>query len=572
MESPQARLGPWWIEFLALAVAIAWSAAPAAAQGSNVPADSADLRAEAALAQAEFERERIRRLPWAWRDASGPCDEVIGRFCYWHDRGGGWDPPPEDLGLAAPRDALLARLADAAEALPGDGWIAGQRVRYLVEAGRHGEAMTVARAARGLSEAIGVDAWPRALEGYVLHAAGDFAAAERAFDAALAAMSAEEAGRWTDVAPLVEPRLAREWRSLDAAARPEFARRLWWLADPLWSVAGNERRAEHFARLVQDRFQENARSAFDVAWGRDLREITLRYGWPVGWERARSRSGSLGNTARPGVVAHDAPGGRIFFPPPEVLATPHDAPPDAWPLTTERPRSAYAPAYADSIVELTHQLAVFRRDEDAVVVAAYDLDGADAALVVATGPDDDPEIERATEDRRALRVEVPWRPAVVSLEARAGRRAARARYGLRLPSKPAAVSDLLLLSPGAALPSDLDEAVSRARRTARVRPREEVGVFFELYPPPGADAARLSVSVRDDRRGLGRRIAALFGGGGERGAALSWSEPLPPWTAVLPRAVVVSLPDLPAGRHTLLLEVELTGGLRATVERAIEVY
>ena len=36
-------------------------------------------------AQAEFERQRRALAPRAAVRSSGPCDEHIGRFCYWHD-------------------------------------------------------------------------------------------------------------------------------------------------------------------------------------------------------------------------------------------------------------------------------------------------------------------------------------------------------------------------------------------------------------------------------------------------------------------------------------------------------
>jgi hypothetical protein len=560
------------VALVAAAAAIPWSTARG--QVAAAP-DSASLRAEAVRAQAAFERERVRRLPWAWQGASGSCDEVIGRFCYWHEDDGGapWRPPPEDPAVAAARAELIAQLAFAAGALPGDGWILGQRVRYLVEAGRHGEAAAAARAARAFPGAPAASAWPRALEGYALHAAHDFAAAEGAFDAMLEGLPAGERERWTNVALLLEPPLARQWRRLDAAARASFAQRLWWLADPLWSVTVNERRTEHFARVVTDRLQEDARSPYDVAWGADLRELTLRYGWPVGWERARSRSGTLGNSARPGVVAHDPPGAHHFFPPAEVFAGPHDAPPGAWPLAVERPRSAYAPSYADSFVELAHQLAVFRRGDRAVVAAAWEREErGDAAIVVWAGPGGSPAIARAPGGGRAQMVEAPWSPAVVSVEARAGRRAARARYGLPLPSPPPLVSDLLLLAPGAPLPASLDEALAVARATERVHPRERVGLYFELYPPAGAGEARITVTVRDDRRGVVRRLAGiLVVGGPRRATALSWSEPLPAGVTILPRAVAVSLPDLPRGRHSVVVAVEVPAGVTATAERFLDV-
>jgi len=583
---------------LALAALLGSARGQDLAPGGAAVGDSSAAREEAEGAQADFERARIRRLPWTW-SAPHPCDEIVGRFCFWHDEGEGWTPTAEDAAIGRERERLLDRLAGAARTLPGDGWIAGQRTRYLVEAGRLGDALAAARSCR--AEAW----WCRALEGFALHAAGDFAAAERAFDAALAAMPAGERDRWTDLELLLDSRLRRAWKELGPGERAEFARRLWWLADPLWSVPGNERRTEHFARLVLDRLQARARSPYDIAWGRDLRELTVRYGWPVGWERARPRSGALGDGGRPSVLGHDAPAGRSFFPPHDVFVAPAGTRAGEWPLDPRAPRETYAPAYADSMVELATQLTVFRRDDRAVVVATYDLESVidpsgedrrpaaagshaveavltvEAALVVDPGPDGASHAGRRIATRRggargALTVEVPWASAVVSVEARAAERrlAARDRRGLEVPVERRAVSDLLLLAGTDPLPTSLDEASARARGSDRVRPGEELGVYFEIYPPAGAGGpARITLGLRDDRGGFWRGLGAALGIGAGRagGVHLAWSEEIAPGTTAHPRALVVSLPALGPGEYALTLEVELAGGTTFRTERRLRV-
>ena len=114
-------------------VAVALCAGGAAAQAS-------DPRA----AQAEFERERIARLPWSRESAVGPCDEVVGRFCYRHVAPSDRPPPAEPAEIDALRERLLAILDAAASADPADGWVAGQRVRYRIEAGRPRDAVEAA--------------------------------------------------------------------------------------------------------------------------------------------------------------------------------------------------------------------------------------------------------------------------------------------------------------------------------------------------------------------------------------------------------------------------------------------
>jgi hypothetical protein len=550
------------------------------------------VREAAEEAQALFEQARIRRLPWTWDSPPHPCDETVGRFCFWHGEGDGWTPSPEDPGIASERERLLGRLADAARSLPGDGWITGQRVRYLVEAGLPVDAAAAARACRAEPW------WCRALEGYALHAAGEFAVAGDAFDRALSTMAAPERDRWTDLELLLDRDLRGVWRRLGGGARAAFARQLWWLADPLWSVAGNERRTEHLARLVVDRLQARARSPYDVQWGPDLRELTIRYGWPIGWERVRARSGALGDGSRPGIVGHDAPEGRPFVPPHDVFVAPGAARGADWPLAPPGPREAYAPAYADSVVELAPQVAVFRRGDAARVVAAWELDaeiewGAErvspppdpqgappagpepeAALLVARDPDAPAAAARARCRSCALVVDVPWESAVVSAEARAGRLAGRARRGLPLRElERPPVSGVLLLERPEPLPASLDSAVPFARRSYRVRSGERIGVFFELYPPEGSRSAEISITLRDERGGFWRGLAAGLGLSGRRHGevAISWIEEFPAGTAVLPRALALDLPPLPAGAYALELAVTLPDATPSVATLPLEV-
>jgi hypothetical protein len=549
------------------------AAQPELAPGGAALQDSAAVRDEAEDAQADFEQARVGLLPWTRSAPPQPCDEIVGRFCFWHGHGeDAWTPSPEHPDVEQARERLLGQLAKAARTVPGDGWIAGQRVRYLVEAGRLREALAVARACRAEPW------WCRALEGYATHVSGDHAGAEAAFDAALAAMPPAERERWTDLELILDRDLARTWKALGAGARAAFARRLWWLADPLWSVPGNERRTEHFARHALDRLLESARNPYRIGWGSDLRELTIRYGWSVGWERVRPDLGSLGSGSRPSVVGHDPPGGRRFVPPIEVFVAPFEARPEDWPLAPSRPRSTYAPAYADSVLELAHQLAVFRRGDSAVVAASYELedDGTSqverAALVVASGPDAAPARVDTNSPHRGLSVGAPWAPLVASLEVRAGGRAARARYGLGLPSAPFALSDVLLLTWRGSLPATLPEALSMARGSTRVSTRERVAIYFEVYPPEGSSgAARIELSLRDERGGFWRGLGAMLGLGaaptGE--VALAWSEAVAPGTSVHPRALLVELPAVPAGEYALVLEVTLPDASTARTERRI---
>lgn len=585
LASPTRLAGPWlplglWLVF-GLSLAFELSLPPASIAQPDVeesplaPADSVALRDAARAAQATFERIRIAHLPWAWSRSRGPCDEVVGRFCFWHEDGGDpWRPPPEAEAVTAARDALLDTLAGIAERLPGDRWVTGQRVRYLVEAGRAEEAAGVAQRNDAPM------ASRRALEGYALHAAGDHLAAEAAFDRALEAMPAERARRWADPSLLLDGPARRLRERLAPASREALDRRMWWLADPLWSVPGNERRSEHFARHVLDRMQEDARSAYDVKWGHDLRELLLRYGWPVGFERIRRDVGALARSPGTNVVSHDPPGGRRFLPSLEVLSSPTVSPASAWRLDEERPRSTYAPAYARRFVELDAQVAVFCRGDRVRVVAAWALDPdsldpgseVEAAIVVSESPDRSPNVVRVTTGgpEGSAMLEVPAAPAVVSVEALASeaRTAGRSRGGLALPGR---ISDPLVVTGPEALPATLEEAAPRARAGSDVRGGERVGVYLELYPPAGARTAAIAVALRaDDEAGLWRSFGRALGLVGDRSnPRLAWTESLE-GEGVHPLPVTIELPSRLAESHLLEVTVGWPDGSESVARRRLE--
>jgi len=537
---------------LALAIAVASGETATAAQ-------ERDPR----RAQAAFERARVARLPWSRDPGSGPCDEIVGRFCYRHEAGAERPAPPEPTGVAGARDSLLALLDAAASRNPGAGWVLGQRVRYRIEAGRAVEAVAVA------TECGAEPWWCAALEGAAHHAAQQFAAAELAFDRALAAMPPGERERWTDLEPILDAVSRRIWRELAPGAREAFARRLWWAADPLWSVPGNERRTEHLSRHVWDRMQEGAASAYDVAWGADLRALLLRYGWPAWWERIRSDLGRLGGGGRPGVVAHDPPGAKRFVPALAAIADPAVAVAAEWPIDDPSPPATYAPSYARRFVSLEPQIARFRRQDGAIVAVGWAppeslaADSRSLALTVlaSEGPDRPfvAESVRVSADGGSLAIAVPWPRAVLGVEVRGAALAGRWRAGVELPaagSRRPAISDLLLLASPAILPASLAEAIPLARGSSLAAPGERLGVFWEAYPPEGAaeGPVAIALAIRDQE--------------GEPGA-LRWSETFPAGERVVPRAVALRIPVLRPGDYVLQVEIVWP---RAGARRALRAF
>jgi len=64
----------------------------------------------------------------------GPADRclIVGRFCEWHPNLQDYVVPDEGNDIRRARAELLRDLEKAGNAVPGDDWVMGQRIRYLV--------------------------------------------------------------------------------------------------------------------------------------------------------------------------------------------------------------------------------------------------------------------------------------------------------------------------------------------------------------------------------------------------------------------------------------------------------
>lgn len=543
--------------------------------------DVESVLSSARAAQRRFERERRRNLPRTG-SPSPPCDRIIGRFCIWFGYDDDRELPPERLAVEEARRRLLEELDAAAAAAPAEPWIAGQRVRYLAEAGRLGEALEAARECRAPDPG-----WCAFLVGFARHAAGDFQGAEASFAGALSRLSPEERCRWEDLGLLLDGAGRRSYGELPCGGRAEFEERFWWLADPLYLVPGNDRKTEHYWRLVMDRLQEGAASPFGVRWGADLREILLRYGWPVGWRAQWPRPGLV--PSEPSVIAYEPPGIRQFVSRGEWIADPGGIEAGAWDLKPVRPRSHYAAPYAGRFGSLEHQVARFRRGDSMVVVAAFDVsegaaepcDSLVQAAVLAHGPERTAVRRRSgTGDAGSLTVSHPRRGEAVlfGLEALcpSQKRAARVRYGLQEPRWTGpAISDLLLGRevPGSPPPTTLEEAAASARGVLRVRRGEQVPVYWEVYDVAAAAPATVVVTLAREGKGFFRRLGEWAGLARDREASvgLRWRERAgegPTWS----RAVAVAVPgDLPEGTYRLDVTLLVGPGTLLHAGRALEV-
>ena len=584
---------PLGVALLALAGVLGTAAAPgpAAAQDPAVresramaaqpTADSAIVLASARKAQAAFERVRRGNLPLTHGTPGSRCDETVGRYCYWDDDDTSEytipEPPPREAArIAEARAVLLARLDSATAQLPGDDWLAGQHVRYLIEAGESENAATRARSCAGTAW------WCSALLGLAHHAAWRHAAADSAFTIALATMPDSTRCEWTDLSMLLADSVSERYRRLPCAERDAINEWIWWLGDPLHLRAGNDRRTEHHARLTMSRIQRGAASGYGVAWRDDLGELLRRYGWPSHFKRTMPQPGRI---EPPGISAyHRSPSYHFLADgdPVRVVNRPSEG---RWTLRPVRPRERYAPPYA-TFATLRQLTTLFRRGDSLLIVAAYDARDdtlmpagpLTVAMTAAPSPSA-PAHQVVRHDAPAhgtITMVVADVPLLASIEVIGGNRAHRARLGLAL-ANPAPriirISDIGFFTPGGETPETLDAFLATAGTSPAVHRGGKLGLFWELYGLREADdemVLRVQV-IREGRswlRRAGERIG-LIGKG--RTTGFGWREDARGGASIAPRSVVVDLAGLDPGHYRI--EVSLVHGTDApiTASRDLEI-
>lgn len=557
----------WWTIGAAAVLALG-GGAPLAAQAG----DGARWVQAAHAAQRDFEATRRAHLPWTRAASGGRCDEHIGRFCYWH----GETPdsaPPERPAIVRARTELLGLLDSASRAAPGDGWIAGQRVRYRLEAGSPAAAQRVAAA-------CGADAWwCDALRGLALHADSRFVAAAMAFDRALAEMPDSTRCRWTDLTPLLDGRAADRYAHADCDARAPLNARLWWLAQPFYALPFNDRRTEHFARRTMIEIAGHSAWPETSSWGDDLAELILRYGWPRWFERVEPDSPADPSYS---VMGHDPQPSFAFFPDGRLLDSVYSARATDWEPDARRAASRYAPAYATFVRPVPVLLSRFRRGDSAVIVAGYSA-GADTLLrsiglraALAVAPDERQRFvtwDSSAAATGGLAVVAPQLPALVDLDLfdDTHRVAARARQAISpMPRADGPqISDILLFRPADEAPRTLWEAVPRAMGTAESAADRQLGLYWELYGirMPGTP---LDVSLTIQRTGESwwhhaRRFLHL--GRGDAPIALHWQDAARPVNGTVGRSVAVDLSRLDGGDYRIRIRIRIDGGPALVRER-----
>ncbi|HYV97882.1 MAG TPA: hypothetical protein VE967_10540 [Gemmatimonadaceae bacterium] len=394
----------------------------------------------------------------------------------------------ERLKIVPQRRVLIAQLEVATRQVPASPILIGQLVRLTVDDGN------LARALQATKSCIASPWWCHALAGYVHQRASRIVEAEREFDQSLALMPPVTRCAWNDLSTVLDG-TTRSWYTRPACAkRDSVTDVIWWLADPLWSVDGNDRRAEQFARHVLIELHAATDRDERYNWtgqggGDALAEMVLRYGWP-GYTYAGYAPPAVIFGVPPlphwGYVilykpkpkgppinakefvdrtlggiktTFEYPVGRLHLVPEwSMISDPFAAHLDDWNVNGPGgggdatykwwPHEHYAPPHP-LIAILDQQTAALRREDCAWYAWATNLgqtdlarrvgDSVDASFMVSTGPAD---IARAaahreeSHSRLTFLAPVPSGPVMLSAEVgwdSAGHRGARARFGATVP-------------------------------------------------------------------------------------------------------------------------------------------
>lgn len=546
---------------------------PASAAEVTPARSTSEARARVERAQEGFERRRRWMLPRS--HGGGRCDVRIGRYCYWYDAGTPTGPV-EPERIAEARRRLLALLDSAAAADPADDLVAGQRVRYWLEAGAPDTALAAARGCAATPW------WCAALRGWALHEAGDAAGAGAAFDSGLAAMPDEERCAWNDVSSLLDGDARKRYERLDCAGRAALEHRFWWLATPFFSRGGNDRRNEHFARRALARLARESATTYDARWGHDMEELLLRYGWADRWSR---RDPSPGLQQRGvSVIGHEPAPAHQWTADARLLDAPWEATRDDWEPDAPDAPERYAAPEARLLVALDAAAAIFQRGDSMLVVTTFArprearLDAARANVVFAR-EEASPTVVPSTPDASGgvATALVHQAPHLVSVELLADSgAAARARFAvspLAGGRGSLALSDLLPYRPERDADTTFDDAVRLALRgTATVAPGR-LGIYWEVYGlGDGRHPLETSLAIVAEREGwLSRAWRRVRGRSQLAPVNLRWTDlPLASGGRAR-RAVAIELPPLEPGHYELELHVRDADGRSATTSRWLTV-
>lgn len=534
-------------------------------------------------------------------------------------------PIPVRPRIRRSRDTVITRLSVAAAKYPGDGWVAGQRVRFLVDNADLNAAVVAARECRSS------EAWCQALLGYAYEQGGNVLAADSAFRRSVAAEFPSGSASCVDTTVFVvlSTGARRDAHGRNCGQQRALVDRIWWLSDPLWSVPGNERFALHYSRrtsvALRAAFDEDERYVWrDIAAGDALQETIVRYGWPThtywgGWSMDSAfdvaRQSQMMEPWSPYTTKEYAPDRVALVPVISAIDSPFVAKTEDWPM--ERPDSVSLEqwwpfehsAYPGRIATLDEgQSFMLRRDSAvrygiAIDDPVHQMDPRVASLprlllMASRSPDSIRTIaDTVLPFGRTLRTggTLSPTPQVLSLEI-PGRVpfeiAHRRRFGVTPPPSLAQMSEgeLALSDPvfvlvprrGAPAPTDPDVVLETMTGSLELPRTAPLALYWESYGFVPGDTVDVEVRIarRDDVGTLRRLGAALGVADGMRDSiSITWREPdpgrsaqeIPARIATVTRAISIDLRNLVAGAYDFSVEMTRPDGVRARGVRRVTI-
>lgn len=531
--------------------------------GARARDDSILVLKQARRAQVEFEHRRFTMLPIVG-SGGGRCDVRVGRYCYWQDDADA--APQEPIEIAELRSRLLVRLGEFASRSPGDRWISGERVRYLSESRRGADAVAAALECRA------EPAWCASLAVIAFRASANIPLADSALSSALSFMTPEQRCAALDIEPLIEGAFRDRYRTASCGRRDSLVTRWLWLARGNYAESANEVRVEIFSRRLFAQLASESSSPYGPITGADLRDLVLRYGWSEAWGRTEPGPGLFEQGA---AVGFDGP--RTFALAPNDGALADLAAIADPPRLRDDPtaRARFPISGTRTLGGMAHRLALFRRGDSTLAIAAYDasadtamrgVDSARASFSLLRDERTPPIVISAQRGARGIvSAMAPWRPLLVAVELRdsASHRAARARIGVPAADTAngrVALSDLLLFAADTDLATALDSVVAKAIIDGRVPTGTRLGIFWEMYGLDPGERVTASVGLIPDDAGFFRRAAERAHLAEPRSPVhLRWEDTPEVRGSVGGRILVVALDGVAEGDYTVELTMSIVG-------------
>ena len=471
-------------------------------------------------------------------------------------------------------EAFLNDVKKAAADRPDDAHTISQAVYAFARLGRHPSALEIAQSCQAAQW------WCDLVLGMAHHRAGREDQAEVHFRSGLRGADPKLACKLTAVDELLEEFDKRIYDDLTCPRRTEFDEAFWWLSDPMLSIPGNDRWAEHINRrfelLLHTRLVQETRT--DVEGSRGLL-TTLHRDWHEarvvrrGFEDSWSIAGGMFKTWTSIEAA------RYRFTPVASISLGFDS--LRYEMNATEETEGYTPTDFGPFWDLPAQFARFKDGNSAVVAAAAQLDEAPLDPSAARFFASSPGARRAPtvlgpvegETRPVFTTGIPSGPLLMGIEAIDERGAvARVRQGLvPLEDGIITLSDPLLIEPeGTKLPRNREEAVAVMLGKTTLERGNEMFVYWEVYGMTIGGSMNVSVSIVGKAEGLLTRIQRALGARpGRPGPVVTWPERATGRTH--PMAIVIDIGALEDGVYDLKIEVADLYGDRGTGVRRFEV-